>query len=133
MYQRPKYVHIRIFRKCWSLILGCLFPVSILKHSSFLKTVKGNILAGTITFYWSQVFDRMKLKTKTKKSLKRGIAEDVIIPYHWVSPRKAILKPIKSKRIFFIYFREICLPGGINEHEKSLFSTSVHDELRSLN
>ena len=35
MYQRPKYpnVHIRIFRKRWSLILGSFFPVSILKMS----------------------------------------------------------------------------------------------------
>ena len=30
MYQHPND-HIRIFRKRWSLILGCFFPVSILK------------------------------------------------------------------------------------------------------
>ena len=31
MYERPKYVHICIFHKRWSLILGWFFPVSVLK------------------------------------------------------------------------------------------------------
>ena len=30
-------VHIHIFRKCWSLILGCFFPVSILKIPSWFS------------------------------------------------------------------------------------------------
>ena len=41
MYQHPN-VHIRIFRKRWCLILGCFFPVSILKlpfHNTLSKSV----------------------------------------------------------------------------------------------
>ena len=35
MYQRPKciFTTIRIFRKRWSLILGCFFPVRILNFN----------------------------------------------------------------------------------------------------
>ena len=34
-------VHVRIFRKRWSLILGCFFPVNILKiwHKTFIPIV----------------------------------------------------------------------------------------------
>ena len=38
MYQRPS-VHIRIFCKRWSLILGCFFPVSILNEDIPIKPV----------------------------------------------------------------------------------------------
>ena len=32
-------VHIRIFRKRWSLILGCFFPVSILKQVKLIELI----------------------------------------------------------------------------------------------
>ena len=49
MYQDPS-INIRIFRKRWSLILGCFFPVSILKNTYFYRTLP--VAASTGKCWW---------------------------------------------------------------------------------
>ena len=66
-------VNICVFRKCWSLILGCFFPVSILKAKI------GRFLRDWHVFVWQlrevlNVFDTFALKQiiwKTKTFIKK--------------------------------------------------------------
>ena len=63
-------VHIRIFRKSWSLIFGCFFPVSILKFTYFyivkIWTLKIGVLLKKIS---KKPFTAIKTTTKDKNDM----------------------------------------------------------------